>query len=116
MVIKSIEIDEQKIEEAVRFAISRRFCLDELSRLLVMEGGVDLDTLSRIIRENLGSGAGVPISLPFGQHWERNGNAGKNGSESPSTNCTLSLYVIPGIIPVGTYAFGGLKRGCTVQL
>ena len=72
MVIKSIEIDEQKIEEAVRFAISRRFCLDELSRLLVMEGGVDLDTLSRIIRENLGSGAGaescesVSVHMPDG--------------------------------------------------
>ncbi|MGI9364626.1 MAG: hypothetical protein ACR2O8_05550 [Rhizobiaceae bacterium] len=56
MEIKSCEIDEQKIEEAVRFAISKQFCLDELSRLLVMEGGVDLDTLSRIIRENRNHG------------------------------------------------------------
>lgn len=49
---KTNEIHEEKIVEAVRYAISTRFCLDELSRLLVMEGGVDLDTLARIIREN----------------------------------------------------------------
>ena len=51
---KTNEIHEEKIVEAVRYAISTRFCLDELSRLLVMEGGVDLDTLARIIRENRG--------------------------------------------------------------
>ena len=68
MEIESCEIDEQKIEEAVRFAISRQFCLDELSRLLVMEGGVDLDTLSRIIRENRSQvsvgQAAQPVAMP----------------------------------------------------
>ena len=54
MQTKTCEIHEEKIVEAVRYAVSTRFCLDELSRLLVMEGGVDLDTLARIIRENRG--------------------------------------------------------------
>ena len=54
MQTKTCEIQEDKIVEAVRYAVSKRFCLGELSRLLVMEGGVDLDTLSRIIRENRG--------------------------------------------------------------
>ena len=54
MQTKTCEIQEEKIIEAVRYAVSTRFCLDELSRLLVMEGGVDLDTLARIIRENRG--------------------------------------------------------------
>ena len=54
MEVKTQEIDEEKIEQAVRYALSTSFCLDELSRLLVMEGGVDLDTLARIIRENRG--------------------------------------------------------------
>ncbi|MEP0943309.1 MAG: hypothetical protein ABJH63_04200 [Rhizobiaceae bacterium] len=54
MQVKTCEIQEEKIVEAVRFAVSRRFSLDELSRLLVLEGGVDLDTLARIIRENRG--------------------------------------------------------------
>ena len=46
------EIKEETITEAVKFAVSHKFNLDELSRLLVLEGGVDLDTLARIIREN----------------------------------------------------------------
>lgn len=57
MQTKTCEIHEEKIVEAVRYAVSTHFCLDELSRLLVMEGGVDLDTLARIIRENRGDGA-----------------------------------------------------------
>jgi len=52
MDVKTKEIGENKIVEAVQYAISTSFNLDELSKLLVMEGGVDLDTLARIIREN----------------------------------------------------------------
>ena len=52
MGMKTHEIDESKIAEAVKFAISNNFNLGDLSRLLVMEGGVDLDTLARIIAEN----------------------------------------------------------------
>ena len=54
MQVKTCEIGEDKIEQAVRYAVSNRLCLTELSKFLVMEGGVDLDTLSRIIRENRG--------------------------------------------------------------
>jgi hypothetical protein len=49
---RSAEISEDKIVEAVEYAVSNDFNLDHLSRLLVVEGGVDLDTLARIIREN----------------------------------------------------------------
>ncbi|NKB53431.1 MAG: hypothetical protein GKR97_14620 [Rhizobiaceae bacterium] len=45
------EISEEKVIEAVRYAHSRQMCLNQLSNLLVMEGGVDLDTLARVIRE-----------------------------------------------------------------
>ena len=51
MDLRTIEIDEDLIVEAVKFAITNDFNLSDLSRLLVMEGGVDLDTLARIIRE-----------------------------------------------------------------
>ena len=54
MQVKTCEIGEDKIEQAVRYAVSNRLCLTKLSKFLVMEGGVDLDTLSRIIRENRG--------------------------------------------------------------
>ena len=52
---KTNEIDETKIVEAVRYAVSNSFNLKQLSQLLVMGGGVDLDTLARIIRENRGT-------------------------------------------------------------
>lgn len=68
MQTKTCEIHEEKIIEAVRYAVSTRFCLDELSRLLVMQGGVDLDTLARIIRENRGHDvmeAGSPVEPEF---------------------------------------------------
>jgi hypothetical protein len=49
---RSNEIREDAIAQAVDYAVTYRFSLDDLSQLLVMEGGVDLDTLARIIREN----------------------------------------------------------------
>ncbi|MEP1207720.1 MAG: hypothetical protein ABJM29_04235 [Rhizobiaceae bacterium] len=55
MEVKTNEIAEKKIVSAVKYAISTRFSLDQLCQLLVTEGGVDLDTLARIIRENRGS-------------------------------------------------------------
>jgi hypothetical protein len=66
MQAKTCEIQEDKIVEAVRYAVSNSFSLDELSRLLVMEGGVDLDTLARIIRENRGNEAATdgPVTEP----------------------------------------------------
>ena len=48
---RSNEISPETIVEAVEFAAANSFSLDHLSRLLVMEGGVDLDTLARIIRQ-----------------------------------------------------------------
>lgn len=64
MEVKTRELDENKIIKAVQYAVSTSFSLDQLSNLLVMEGGVDLDTLSRIIRENRGDASeeNVPAS------------------------------------------------------
>ena len=52
MVVKVRTLNEEKIVEAVKYAVSTKFNLDELSQLLVKEGGVDLDMLAKIIREN----------------------------------------------------------------
>ena len=71
MEVKTQEIDEEKIEQAVRYALSTSFCLDELSRLLVMEGGVDLDTLARIIRENRGESPRHANPGAARIHWPR---------------------------------------------
>ena len=63
MGLRTCEIDESKIVEAVKFAISNNFNLGDLSRLLVMEGGVDLDTLNRIICENQPQSTAKPFRL-----------------------------------------------------
>ncbi len=51
MDIKTTEVPEEKVVEVVRYASSKQMCLNKLSDLLVLEGGVDLDTLARVIRE-----------------------------------------------------------------
>lgn len=58
------EITEEKIVEAVHYALSNGFNLDELSRLLVLEGGVDLDTLARIIRGNRDASQDDEVARP----------------------------------------------------
>ena len=63
MGMRTCEIDESKIAEAVKFAISSNFDLDDLSRLLVLEGGVDLDALARIISENRPQERAKPFRL-----------------------------------------------------
>mgnify|MGYP001014040993 CR=1 FL=1 len=71
MVVKVRTLEEDKVVEAVQYAVSTKFNLDELSQLLVMEGGVDLDMLAKIIRENRGAASAdceEPVTQPTFLH------------------------------------------------